>query len=428
MKHLKRLNTYLIIFGLLITLGITNIYAGGISAYASPSSVKVGSTFSVTVSSSNMMVENLTASCSGCTLINSVSRPTLDKGESQTVTARLDSPGGATVTFSGNGADYATETEGPVSASAYVAAKADAPKETSNTTSGSSSNNKTEKTETPKPETEPKDDPRSKDNDLKSLSVSEGTLSPAFKKSTTSYKVNLGATATSITVKAAANDAKARVSGTGKIKLQAGANEINITVTSEYGTKKTYTIQVYVDEKPLVYTQFNGEKLGVVRNVQGVKVPENFKKTEVKMDGKEIPAWKNEKMDKTIVYLSDAKNNKAFYLYENGKVTSQFTYKKILGRSFYLISVPKDKQVMEGMQFGEIKVDDTKLMGWTFTDKAFQDYTVFMVMDMDGTTRYYQYDKVQNTLQRYSQAAPVTSETYAKQMQAAKDDNQAKTI
>lgn len=299
----------------------------------------------------------------------------------------------------------------------------------SNSNSNSSpSNSNTKPVETPKPEIEPKDDLRSKDNDLKSLSVNEGILSPTFNKSKTSYKVNLPATATSITVKATANDAKAHINGTGTIKLQVGENEVNITVTSEYGTKKTYTIKVYVDEKPLVYTQFNGEKLGVVRNINGVKVPDNFKNTKVKLDGKEITAWENKKMNKTIVYLSNEKDDKAFYLYENGKVTSQFTYKKILGRSFYLISVPKEKQVIEGMQFGEIKIDNTKLMGWTFKEKTFKDYAVFMVMDMDGETRYYQYDNMQNTLQRYSQAAPVTRETYAQQMKVAQQDKQEKMI
>ena len=89
---------------------------------------------------------------------------------------------------------------------------------------------------------------------MKSLSVSAGTLSPKFSAGTTSYKVNLPANATSIEVNASANDSKASVSGTGKKKVEPGENKINIVVTSEYGTTKTYTISVYVDEKPLVYT------------------------------------------------------------------------------------------------------------------------------------------------------------------------------
>ncbi len=399
-----------------------NIYAGGISASASSSSVKVGDTFSVTVRSSGMMVEGLNAVCSGCTLLSGVSRATLDTGESQTVTARLDSSQGATVTFSGNGADYDTETEGPVSASAYVSAKAE-------TTKPSTPSNNTPTTPTtPQPEAEPEEDTRSKDNTLKSLSVSEGTLSPKFSKNTTSYKVDLPADATSITVKATANDSKASVSGTGEIKLSAGNNEVNVVVTSEYGTKKTYTINVYVDEKPLIYTEYNGEKLGVVRNVNGVKVPENFKKITTKLDGEEITAWTNEKMNKTIVYLSDEDNNKNFYLFEDGKVTSKFEYVEMLGRHFYLIDVPNDKQEMAGLKYGELTIDDTKLMGWTFEDKAFENFQIFMAMDMSGETRYYQYEKSENTIQLYSGAATVTQEAYQEQTDLLENTQQQRTI
>lgn len=290
------------------------------------------------------------------------------------------------------------------------------------------SNNTPTTPTTPQPEVEPKEDTRSKDNTLKSLSVSEGTLSPKFSKNTTSYKVDLPADVTSITVKATANDSKASVSGTGKIKLSAGNNEVNVVVTSEYGTKKTYTINVYVDEKPLIYTEYNGKELGVVRNVNGVKAPENFKKTKVKLDGKEINAWTNEKMKKTIVYLSDEDNNKDFYLFEDGKVTSKFEYVEMLGRHFYLIDVPKDKQEMAGLKYGELTIDKVKLMGWTFEDKAFENYQIFMAMDMSGETSYYQYEKSENTIQLYSGAATVTQEAYQKQTDELNDAQQQRTI
>ena len=90
----------------------------------------------------------------------------------------------------------------------------------SNNTSNSGSSSNT--TVRPAPNPEPQEDPRSKDNNLKSLSVSAGTLSPKFSAGTTSYKVNLPANATSIEVNASANDSKASVSGTGKKKVEPG--------------------------------------------------------------------------------------------------------------------------------------------------------------------------------------------------------------
>lgn len=285
----------------------------------------------------------------------------------------------------------------------------------SNSNANTNTNSKPSNNVSQGPKVEPQEDPRSKDNNLKSLSVSAGTLSPKFSANTTSYKVNLPADATSIEIKASANDSKAKVSGVGTKKVQAGENKINIVVTSEYGTTKTYTITVNVDEKPLIYTDYNGNKLGVVRNIRGVNAPEGFKQTKVKLDGKEIPAWTNEKMNKTLIYLSDEKNEKSFYLYEEGKVTTKMTYKEIMGRKFFLVDIPKDKQSRKGMEYKEISIDKTKLMGWTYTDKAFANYSLLYVMGMDGEMHYYQYEKSENILQLYSGAVPLTQEAYDKE-------------
>ncbi|MEF2783488.1 MAG: cadherin-like beta sandwich domain-containing protein [Clostridium sp.] len=372
----------------------------------------------------------VTASGSNATVTSSSNW--CDRGGTVTATAQAGGAGSASVSFTVIDATDVSDPLNPklvgnvgIGGTTVTVAEPTKPKPSvpNNNTSNTPAN-----TQTPKPEVEPKEDSRSKDNTLKSLSVSEGTLSPKFSKDTTSYKVDLPADASSITVKATANDSKANVSGAGKIKLSAGNNEVNIVVTSEYGTKKTYTINVYVDEKPLIYTEYNGKKLGVVRNVNGVKAPDNFKKTTTKLDGKEITAWTNEKMKKTIVYLSDEKNNKNFYLFEDGKVTSKFEYVEILGRHFYLIDIPKDKQEMVGLKYGELTIDKIKLMGWTFEDKAFENYQIFMAMDMSGETRYYQYEKSENTIQLYSGAATVTQESFQKQSDKLKDAQQQRTI
>lgn len=422
---MKSINKFLkIIVCLLFILSCTfytreKIYAASFSMSISSSTVQPGGKFSVTVTGVdcigrvNLSVSNGSISPSSVWVENGSVSATVTAGSSGTVTVTATPEAG----FSDGNGDLYSPGSRSVSATVVQPTKPSTPSNNTPTTST-----------TPQPEVEPEEDTRSKDNTLKSLSVSEGTLSPKFSKNTTSYKVDLPADATSITVKATANDSKASVSGTGEIKLSAGNNEVNVVVTSEYGTKKTYTINVYVDEKPLIYTEYNGEKLGVVRNVNGVKVPENFKKTTIKLDGEEITAWANEKMNKTIVYLSDEDNNKNFYLFEDGKVTSKFEYVEMLGRHFYLIDVPNDKQEMAGLKYGELTIDDTKLMGWTFEDKAFENFQVFMAMDMSGETRYYQYEKSENTIQLYSGAATVTQEAYQEQTDLLENTQQQRTI
>ena len=144
-------------------------------------------------------------------------------------------------------------------------------------------------------------DKRSDNNNLASLAISSGKLTPAFHAETTEYRVELAATVTSINITASAADAKAKVNGTGTKALEPGENKFSITVTAENGAVKTYTIVAVVNEKPLVYTKYNGKDLGVVRNVKDIKAPKDFVETTVKLDGKEVKAWKNDAMKITLV-------------------------------------------------------------------------------------------------------------------------------
>ncbi len=274
-------------------------------------------------------------------------------------------------------------------------------------------------------------DKRSDNNNLASLAISSGKLTPAFHAETTEYRVELAATITSINITASAADAKAKVNGTGTKTLEPGENKFSITVTAENGAVKTYTIVAVVNEKPLVYTKYNGKDLGVVRNVKDIKAPKDFVETTVKLDGKEVKAWKNDAMKITLVYLIDEKTSeKNFYIYDTKKqmVTNIFKPTAILGNNVYLVDIPKELQTMEGFEYGKVKVDTTELMGWTFKDKAFDNYVVIYVMDETGKMQYYMYEKTQNTLQLYSKAAPVTQESYEKLVKDLENTNKMQVI
>jgi hypothetical protein len=86
----------------------------------------------------------------------------------------------------------------------------------------------------------------SNDATLSSLTLSSGDLSPAFNTNTTSYTVNVTNAVTVIDITGAANHSAATVGGnvTGKT-LEVGDNTVNITVTAEDGTTKTYTVIVH---------------------------------------------------------------------------------------------------------------------------------------------------------------------------------------
>lgn len=176
----------------------------------------------------------------------------------------------------------------------------------------------TQQTEEKKEETK-----KSNVNTLASLTVSAGELSPAFDGNNTNYEVNVDAKVTSITIDAKATDAKASVSGTGEHALQVGANTLQVVCKAENGSTKTYTITVNVDETPQVYLKLNKQKLGVVRNVKDLGIPESFEAITIKIEENEVTAYHSNNMNKTILYLVNEKGEKVIYQYEATENTLQ---------------------------------------------------------------------------------------------------------
>jgi len=104
----------------------------------------------------------------------------------------------------------------------------------------------------------------SSDATLSSLTVSKGTLTPAFDANTTNYTVAVANDTTSITISATANNSAANVSGTGTFSLNVGDNTFNVVITAEDGTtKKTYTLVVkraeFAPNLQLISLQVDGD-------------------------------------------------------------------------------------------------------------------------------------------------------------------------
>lgn len=85
---------------------------------------------------------------------------------------------------------------------------------------------------------------KSRENTLSALNITGQTLSPSFSSNTTSYSVTVDDKVTAITINATKKDANSTLTGTGKKIVNYGKNTYNVTVTSESGEKKVYTIVV----------------------------------------------------------------------------------------------------------------------------------------------------------------------------------------
>lgn len=255
--------------------------------------------------------------------------------------------------------------------------------------------------------TVPKEDTRSKENALSSLTVSEGTLSPKFNASTTKYTVAVEGDKTKITLTAKAKDSKAKVSGTGEKNLEVGKNTFVIKCTAENGSSRNYTIEVNVDEKPLIYTELNDKNLGVVRNLSGVEAPSGFEKTTTKINDQDVIAWTNEKMQLTICYLTDDENNKAFYVMNEGKPIYELKRVEIDGRYFIVIPLEDSLKEREGFTFQKVTLKELELDGWVYDDQAMKNYLQVYLLNEDGEKHFYEYETTEDQLQIYTETTKV---------------------
>jgi hypothetical protein len=145
--------------------------------------------------------------------------------------------------------------------------------------------------------------PKSSNSNLSKLTVSPGTLSPAFSKTTKSYSMSVGEDQTKITVSATAEDSKATVSLNGVQKsLQPGDNTVKITVKAEDGTTKVYSIVVTRQSgptgtptptpEPLPLMTYLEEELMILPIDELTVIPEGFAADFSTYKGVQIPVVK----------------------------------------------------------------------------------------------------------------------------------------
>lgn len=237
----------------------------------------------------------------------------------------------------------------------------------------------------------------SSDNTLSSLSIDGVNLEPAFNKNTTSYNVNLEAGVTKINVKATPNDKSTKVTGIGEIEVSEGNNNIEVVVTAENGSTKTYTITANVKEYDPINVKVENSKYTVVRNIKNVTAPNGYEETKIKIKGEEVPAFKNKTTGYTLVLLKDDKGNQNFYIYKDKKyiLYKEYTFNKIILYPMELKKVPK------GYKKTKITFNDDKIIAYKKNKKS--NYALIYGMNVEtGKKHIYMYDKEEDTLQIYN--------------------------
>ena len=288
----------------------------------------------------------------------------------------------------------------------------------------------------------------SADNSLKALTISPGTLSPAFKGSTTKYTATVDNSVTSIAVSATPVNEKATIeSVTGNTNLAVGANFVQIVVKAENGTTATYKItvtrqaagttgsettttggengddgnvdsetpedteEVDTTETPVSAADvvINNTTYHIADNFTEEQIPSDFTEATVNFRGAECRGLTFNKGTISLIYLEtdnvDATTGRFFIYDETRDVVYDFM-KFTAGESSYAIpllapldSVLPESYVQVSLQMPENTVMTAYQLPAEDGEEA-SDFYIFYGVNQDGTEGWYQYDAAEGTYQR----------------------------
>lgn len=291
----------------------------------------------------------------------------------------------------------------------------------------------------------------SADNSLKALTISPGTLSPAFKGSTTKYTATVDNSVTSIAVSATPVNEKATVeSVTGNTNLAVGANVVKIVVKAENGTTATYKITVTrqaagnagttggettttggengdgengdaetpedTEEVPATETPASQADVVISDTTYRIsdsfteeQIPADFTEAAVQFRGTECRGLTFNKGTISLIYLETDNVDSTigrFFIYDETRDVVYDFMKFTAGESSYVIpllapldSVLPDSYVQVSLQMPESTVMTAYQLPAAEGEEA-SDFYVFYAVNQDGTEGWYQYDAAEGTYQR----------------------------
>lgn len=271
---------------------------------------------------------------------------------------------------------------------------------------------------------------KSADNSLASLTLSSGTLSPAFKYNVTNYTAEVANDVTSVVVSAKPSNANATVeSVNGGENLAVGANKIQIVVKAENGVTATYTITVTrkesgdtddsdtpdeedpagTDEPQEQCYEIGGVKMYPSEDDDETQIPEGFTLSEITLWEKAYPYWVNETIgtDMGLIYLVDEnKENGAWYRISEASPYDACAFLCFKSEYGYIIATPE--KLTEAAPTGYVS-ETINIEGKGTVDAYVRDgdesTCLIYAVNQDGVYGWYRYDVQDRTYMRYTEEA-----------------------
>ncbi len=357
----------LIIFSLiaLFFTWINPVYAASLAISASSKSITTGGTVKITVNANGLIGKFSITSSNGNVLSGGTSSVWLEN-ESKTYTFTAKSVGSATITV--NPIDVSDSNGNSYSGSKSVTVSVVKPRE------------------------------KSTNNNLKSLSIEGYNISPEFNKNTLEYTVNLESNVEKIKINATKEDGYASVSGIGEKEVQEGNNKFDITVTSETGSSKVYTINAVVKDSNPIIKKVNGKDYTVVKRASALTKPLSFDESTIFIDNTEIPSFYNETLNITLIGLKDDDGNISLFKYDKDQDTL-IKYDFLKSESKTIIFENTDEKI-QGYQKQTININNIDYE--VYQSDIDSNYVLIYGIDLEtGNKAWYSYNIKEQTIQVY---------------------------
>ncbi len=243
----------------------------------------------------------------------------------------------------------------------------------------------------------------SRNNNLASLSVEGAELSPSFNASTLEYSATLPVDTTKAKINATAADSTASISGTGEIDVVDGLNKIEVVVTAQHGEKKTYVINLTVEELDPINVKVGGKNYTIVRKSGQVEnIPIGFTETKITIEDQEVTAYENKEAGLTLVALKDEEGEVSLFIYD-AKTKKFSKFNEVAGSGLYLLILDEaEEDIPYGFKKSSVKIGNDKVTAYRYVlddDKNY--YLVYAQNLQTGDKGFYVYDKEDASFQRY---------------------------
>lgn len=242
----------------------------------------------------------------------------------------------------------------------------------------------------------------SRNNNLSSLSVEGGTLSPEFSSAVTEYSVTMPVDTTKVNVLATAQDKTASITGAGEVDVVDGINKIELVVTAQHGEKKSYIINLTVQELDPITIDYAGKKYTVVRKKGQIEnIPTGFVESTIKINDQDIAAYKSEITNLTLIGLKDEEGTISLFIYDESKNEVR---KFIQGASsiINLIILDNDQNSPKGFMKSSFKIKDQDIKGYKVRGSKDGNHFLIYAQNLEnGDKNFYLYDSKNNTYQIY---------------------------